>query len=175
MIVSLVLAVSENGIIGKDNQLPWNLPADLRHFKNLTTGHTIIMGRKTFESIGKPLPNRRNIIVSRNSDFKAEGTEVINNLGDALKACIGEDEVFVIGGGTIYTKTLELDIVDKIYMTIVHADFEGDTRFEMPGNKTWLTDNSERHAADEKNPYPYSFVTKVRQREAPLQRVSFDL
>ncbi len=174
MIVSLVLAVSENGVIGKDNQLPWHLPADLRHFKRLTSGHTIIMGRKTYESIGKPLPKRRNIVVSRNTEFAAEGIEVFNSLGDALKACIGEDEVFVIGGATIYTKTLELDVVDKIYMTIVHAEFEGDTRFEMPGNKTWLTDNSERHPADEKNPHSYSFITKIRQREAPLQRVSFE-
>jgi dihydrofolate reductase len=171
MIVSLVLAVSENGVIGKGNQLPWHLPADLRFFKQLTIGHTIIMGRKTYESIGKPLPNRRNIVVSRNPDFKADGIEVIDSLGDALKACIGEDEVFVIGGGTIYAKTLDLDIVDKIYMTVVHADFEGDTFFELPGNKTWLTDHSERHAADEKNAYDYSFITKVRQREAPLQRI----
>lgn len=171
MIVSLVIAVSENGVIGKDNQLPWHLPADLRFFKQLTTGHSIIMGRKTFESIGRPLPNRRNIVVSRNEDFNAEGIEVFNTLGDALKACRSEEEVFVIGGGTIYAKTLDLDVVDKIYMTIVHANFEGDTFFAIPGNKTWLTDHSERHLADEKNAFDYSFVTKVRQREAPLQRI----
>ena len=136
MIVSAVVAVSENGVIGKDNQLPWRLPADLRYFKQLTTGHTVIMGRKTFESIGKPLPNRRNIVISRNLDFKADGIEVISNFGDALKACIGEDEVFIIGG------------------------------------ENWLIDHSERHPADEKNAYAFSFVTKVRQREAPLQRAS---
>jgi dihydrofolate reductase len=171
MIVSLVVAVSENGIIGKDNKLPWKLPSDLRFFKQLTTGHTVIMGRKTYESIGRPLPNRRNIVLSGNPDFQANGAEVYQTIGEALKACIGEDEVFVIGGATIYTKAFELDIVDRIYMTIVHADFEGDTYFEIPGGKAWLIDHNERHAADEKNAWAYSFVTKVRQREAPLQTV----
>lgn len=172
MIVSAVVAVSENGVIGKENQLPWRLPADLRYFKQLTTGHTVIMGRKTYESIGKPLPNRRNIVISRNLDFKADGNEVISNFGDALKACIGEDEVFIIGGATIYEKAFDLDVVDRIYMTIVHAEFDGDTRFEIPGGKNWLIDHSERHPADEKNAYAHSFITKVRQREAPLQRAS---
>jgi dihydrofolate reductase len=171
MIVSLVVAVSENGIIGKDNKLPWKLPSDLRFFKQLTTGHTVIMGRKTFESIGRPLPNRRNMVLSGNPDYNAEGVEVYQMIGEALKACIGEDEVFIIGGATIYAMAFELDIVDRIYMTIVHADFEGDTYFEIPVGKAWLMDHNERHPADEKNAYAYSFVTKVRQREAPLQTV----
>ena len=172
MIVSLVLAVSENGVIGKDNQLPWHLPADMKFFKQLTTGHTVIMGRKTYDSIGRPLPNRRNVVISRKVDFTLAGVEVFESLGGALKSCIGEDEVFVIGGGTIYAKALDLDVVDRIYMTIVHADFEGDTRFEVPIAKHWLTDHLERHPADEKNPYPYSFVTKTRQHEAPLQHAT---
>jgi dihydrofolate reductase len=172
MIVSLVLAVSDNGVIGRDNQLPWHLPADLKFFKQLTTGHTVIMGRKTYDSIGRPLPNRRNIVVSRKEGFEIPGVEVINSLGGALKACIGEDEVFIIGGATIYAKALDLDIVDRIYLTMVHADFEGDTHFEVPMTKHWLTDHIERHAADEKNPFSYSFVTKTRQREAPLQHAT---
>ena len=172
MIVSLVLAVSENGVIGRDNQLPWHLPADLRFFKQLTTGHTVIMGRKTYDSIGKPLPNRRNVVVSRKVGYAIDGVEVFESLGAALKACIGEDEVFIIGGGTIYAKALDLDIVDRIYMTLVHADFEGDTKFEVPIAKHWLTDHVERHGADEKNAYAYSFITKTRQREAPLQHAT---
>jgi dihydrofolate reductase len=172
MIVSLVVAVSENGVIGKENQLPWRLPSDLRFFKQLTTGHVVIMGRKTFESIGKPLPNRRNLVISRNVDFGAEGVEVFQNIGDALKSCLGEDEVFIIGGATIYTKAFDLDLVDRIYMTVVHAEFDGDTHFQIPGGKSWLIDHSERHPADEKNPYAHTFITKVRQREAPLQRIA---
>jgi dihydrofolate reductase len=172
MIVSLVLAVADNGIIGSNNQLPWHLPADLRFFKQLTSGHTVIMGRKTHESIGKPLPNRRNIVVSRQEGIDWAGVEVYNSLGSALKACIGEDEVFIIGGATIYAKALDLDIVDRIYLTQVHGDFEGDTSFEVPQAKHWLTDRMERHAADEKNVYPYTFVTKTRQREAPLQHAT---
>lgn len=170
MIVSAVVAVSENGVIGKDNQLPWRLPSDLKFFKQLTTGHVVIMGRKTFESIGKPLPNRRNLVISRNPDYPAEGVEVFTSLVAALKACLGEDEVFVIGGATIYEKAFDLDLVDRIYMTIVHGEFEGDAHFQVPGGKAWLIGHSERHLADEKNPFAHTFITKVRQREAPLQR-----
>jgi dihydrofolate reductase len=172
MIVSLVLAVAENGVIGRNNQLPWHLPADMKFFKQLTTGHTVIMGRKTYDSIGRPLPNRRNIVISRQEDISIPGVEVMSSLGAALKACMREDEVFIIGGGTIYAKALDLDVVDRIYMTIVHGDFEGDTKFEEPIAKHWLTDHVERHVADEKNQYAYSFVTKTRQREAPLQHAS---
>lgn len=162
MMVSAVVAVSENGIIGKDNQLPWRLPSDLRFFKRLTTGHTVIMGRKTYQSIGRPLPNRRNIVIS--TGFSEDGVEVYGNLGDALKACIGEDEVFIIGGATLYSKAFDLDMVDRVYMTIVHAEFEGDTYFQLPNGKNWLIDHSERHSADEQNAYDYTFVTKVRQQ-----------
>jgi dihydrofolate reductase len=168
MIVSLVLAVSENGVIGRDNQLPWHLPADLRHFKQLTTGHTVIMGRKTYESIGRPLPNRRNVVVSGSGMAQAEGLEVHDSLGEALKSCLGEDEVFIIGGGTIYAKALALDIVDRIHMTLVHADLDGDTHFERPQGKGWLTEQVERHEADEKNPFAYSFMVLSRKRESPF-------
>lgn len=171
MIVSLVVAVSENGIIGKDNELPWRLPSDLKFFKQLTTGNSVIMGRKTFESIGKPLPNRRNIVISRNAAFQASGIEVFSDFGHALKACMHEEHVFIIGGASVYKKAFDLDVVDRIYMTIVHADFEGDTHFEIPEGKSWLIDHSERHSADDKNAYSHTFITKVRQREAPLQRI----
>ena len=172
MIVSVVVAVSENGVIGKDNQLPWRLPSDLRYFKQLTTGHTVIMGRKTYQSIGKALPNRRNIVISRDLGFKGDGIEVVAHFGDALKACLGEDEVFIIGGASIYEKAFDLDVVDRIYMTIVHAEVDGDAHFQIPGGKSWLIDHSERHPADEKNQFAHTFITKVRQREAPLQRAA---
>lgn len=168
MRVSLVLAVAENGVIGKDNQLPWHLPADLKFFKQLTSGNTVIMGRKTYESIGRPLPNRRNLVVSRNEGFTAAGVEVYTSLGDALKSSLGEDEVFVIGGGTIYSKALELDVVERIYMTLVHADIDGDTHFHLPADKGWIVTSSDRHAADEKNAFDYSFLILERRLEMPI-------
>jgi dihydrofolate reductase len=168
MICSVVVAVSENGVIGRNNQLPWRLPSDLGHFKRLTTGHAVVMGRKTYESIGKPLPHRRNIVVSRNAEFQAMGVEVVSSLGDALKACIGEEEVFIIGGASIYGKAFALDIVDRIYLTIVHSDFEGDTHFEVPDGKHWLVIHSEHHPSDDRNAYAHTFLTKVRRPEAEL-------
>lgn len=157
MMVSLVLAVSENGVIGKDNDLPWRLPADLRFFKELTTGHSILMGRKTFDSIGRALPRRRNIVVSRNRDLALEGAEVFHGLGEALRACVGEEEVFVIGGATIYRQALELDVADRIYLTVVHGVFEGDTFFAVPEGPHWRVVSDVRHVADARNAWDYSF------------------
>lgn len=162
MTVSLVLAASENGVIGKDNQLPWRLPADLRYFKRLTTGHSILMGRKTYDSIGKALPKRRNIVITRNPDLALPDAEVFLGLGEALKACVGEEEVFVIGGGTVYKKCLELNVVDRIYLTTVHGEFEGDTFFEVPEGPEWHRTSEVRHAADEKNAWDYSFAVLER-------------
>lgn len=169
MTVTMILAVAENGVIGKDNQLPWRLPADMRFFKATTTGHSIIMGRKTFDSLGRALPKRRNMVLTRDTEASFEGAEVFHSLGDAVKACVGEDEVFIIGGGMIYKKALELDMVDKIIMTRVHAEFEGDAYFEVPQGKEWLEVNREMHQADVKNAWNYSFVTLTRRRESPLE------
>lgn len=162
MIVSIVLARSENGVIGKNNQLPWHLPGDLKFFKRTTSGHTVIMGRKTFESIGKALPKRRNLVISRNKELELPGAEVFHSIEDTLKACIGEDEVFVIGGGSIYEKALSLDMVDKAYITVVHGDFEGDTHFHLPEEKSWNVLSEERNEADEKNAWPYTFMIMER-------------
>ena len=162
MIVSMVLAASENHVIGKDGDLPWRLPADLRFFKQLTTGHTIIMGRKTFDSIKKPLPNRRNVVITRQKGLEIEGCDVYNSLGEALKSAVGEEEVFIVGGATIYQKALDLDIADRIYLTVVHDHFEGDTFFEVPKGGKWNEVSRERHAADEKNPYDYTFLVRER-------------
>src|ERR1700753_934479 len=123
MIVTIVVAISENNAIGKNNQLLWYLPADLKHFKNITTGHTVIMGRKTYESVGKPLPNRRNIIITRQS-IGIEGCEVVNSITAALELCKTEREVFIVGGAEIYKQSMHL--TDRIYLTVVHKQFEGD-------------------------------------------------
>ena len=121
------------------------------------------MGRKTYDSLGKALPKRRNVVITRNEDWKADDADVMHNLGDALKACVGEEEVFIIGGSTIYEKVLELDMVNKIHLTRIHAEFEGDTFFEMPEDKKWLLASSELHTVDDRNPYDFTICVYVRQ------------
>jgi dihydrofolate reductase len=157
MIVTFVVAAAANNAIGKDNQLLWNLPTDLKHFKQITSGHTIIMGRKTFDSMGKPLPNRRNIVITRNRDLKIEGAAVTQSLDEALDMCNNEAEVFVIGGAEIYKAAL--DRTDKIYLTRVHKFFEGDAYFPDLDPEIWIEVAREDHPADEKNPIDFSFIT----------------
>lgn len=157
MIVSLILAVSENGVIGKENDLPWNVPADMRYFMRTTLEHTIIMGRKTMESLGKPLKRRRNLVVTRNPAYAMEGAEIFNSIEGALEAAKEDGEVFVIGGGMIYKKVIENGQADRIYRTLIHGSFEGDTHFEMPNEEGWKLISSEPHPADEKNPFAYTF------------------
>lgn len=156
MLISLIVAVSANNVIGKNNQLIWHLPADLKHFKQLTTGHTIIMGRKTYDSIGKPLPNRRNVVISR-SVTQIEGCEVAPSLEDALKLSSEEKEVFMIGGAEIYRQALPL--ADRIYLTHVHQNFDGDTFFPETDLQTWQETEREDFLPDEKNKLSYSFIT----------------
>lgn len=164
MIISMILAVSDNGVIGRNNQLPWKkVPADLRYFKKVTSGHSVIMGRKTYQSLGRALPNRRNIVITRNRDWKAPDVEIFYDLGEAVKACVGEQEVFVIGGSMVYAKALELDIVDRIHLTRIHTEVKGDTFFTMPEDKKWLIQSKEKHLSDEKNPYDYTFILYHRQ------------
>ncbi|WP_461632087.1 dihydrofolate reductase [Labilibaculum euxinus] len=161
MNVSIIVAVSRNQVIGKDNQLIWKLSADLKRFKALTTGHTIIMGRKTFESIGKPLPNRTSVIITRQADYVAEGCVVVNSLEEALEKSSDQEEVFIIGGGTIYKEALAK--ANKIYYTKVHKDFEGDTFFPVLDLKEWKSVNREDCFPDEKNEVPYSFIDYIRK------------
>ncbi len=131
MIISIIAAMAENRVIGRDNTIPWNLPGDLKRFKTITTGHPVIMGRKTFESIGKPLPGRKTLIITRKPDFSAEGCVVVHNLQEALAECNGADEVFICGGSEIYRAALSL--ASRIYLTLLHEEVEGDTRFpEIP-------------------------------------------
>ncbi len=157
MIVSMILATSENNVIGKDNDLPWNVPSDMRYFMRTTTGHTILMGRKTYESLGKPLPRRRNIVITRQDNLTIEGAEIVHSIADGLALAKEDEEVFIIGGGTIYARALELDMVDRIYLTVIHGEFEGDTFFHLPEDEPWQVVKEDAHPADEKNEHPYTF------------------
>lgn len=164
MIVSLIAALDRRRGIGKDNQLPWRLPADLKRFRELTTGHHLIVGRKTYESIGKPLPNRTMIIVTRQPDFQAEGNLVVDSIAAALALAEtrGETEVFVIGGAEIYTQTLP--VADRLYLTHVEAEVPADTFFPALAATDWQEVERNSHAADEKNQYAFTFVTLSRNR-----------
>lgn len=159
--ISIVVAISENNAIGKDNQLLWHLPADLKHFKNITTGHTIIMGRKTYDSIGKPLPNRRNIIITRQKDLNLEGVEVVNSLEEALSLSKDEEEVFIIGGAEIYKQSVAVS--HRIYLTRVHQEFEADAFFPELDNETWKEIEKVDNLPDEKNKFAYTFSTLERR------------
>ena len=159
MTVSAIVAISENHAIGKNNQLLWHMPNDLKHFKDVTSGRTIIMGRKTFDSVGKPLPKRRNIVVTR-QDITIPGCEVVKSVEDGLALCKGEDEVFIGGGAEIYK--LAMPLTDRIYLTIIHHTFEADTFFPEIDKKEWKEAKREDFEPDEKNAYPYSFITLER-------------
>ena len=171
MIVSLICAVARNGIIGRGNQLPWTLPNDLKRFKALTMGHPVIMGRKTFESLGRPLPGRINIILTHQPGYcaeargdasarvshRAQGCRVVTSLEEALEACRRELEVFVIGGANLYAQALTR--AHRIYWTEVHHAAEGDVRMPPVDRAAWREPAREDHPADAAHPYAYSFVT----------------
>ncbi len=154
--ISMIVAADENNVIGKDNQLIWHLPDDLRFFKKKTSGHCIIMGRHTFESVGKPLPNRTNIIITRDKNYSAEGCEVVHSLEDALELAKEDDNPFIVGGEQIYR--LALPIADQVFLTRVHHEFDGDRYFPELGDE-WIETESIPHAADEKHAYAFTFKT----------------
>ena len=163
MKVSLIVAVAENGVIGKDNDLIWHLPKDMHFFKETTLGHHVIMGRKNFESIPhkyRPLPNRTNIVVTRQSGYEAEGSIVVNSVETALNIAKnnGDTEPFIIGGGEIYKLALEANLVDKIYLTKINHTFDGDTFFPELG-KSWKEVERIDCKSDEKHAHNYSFLT----------------
>ncbi len=159
--ISLVVAMSENGVIGHDNKLLWHLPNDLKHFKSMTLGKPIIMGRKTYESIGRPLPDRQNIILTHQKDFKAPGCEVVHTVDEALKLTVDAKEAMVIGGGEIYR--LFLDKANRIYQTVVHAKVQGEITFAEIDHNMWEETAHEEYFQDEKHAYDYSFVTLERR------------
>lgn len=166
MSLALIVAVGENNEIGKHGRMPWHLPADLKHFKALTLGKPVIMGRKTFEAIGKPLPERRNIVVSRNPAWHAPGCESAASLTDAMVLAAGVREIMLIGGGELYREALPR--AQRIYLTRVHARFEADTFFPVLDPAEWRETVREDHAADARNPFAYSFITLERRVPASL-------
>lgn len=158
---TIVVAMGEKNEIGFENQLLWHLPKDLKHFKEITSGHPVIMGRKTYESIGKPLPNRTNIVVSRKTDWFEEGILIVGSIKEAVKfAKKIDEEVFIIGGGKIYEQTM--DIVDKLEVTLVKADLEADSFFPKIDPKIWKKTDEICHEKDEKNQYDFCFQTFER-------------
>jgi len=162
-IISAIAAMAENRIIGKNNQLPWHLPADLKHFKAVTTGHPILMGRKTYDSIGRPLPNRTNIILTRNPSVDIPGCKVVTSIQEAIQLASNENvqELFIIGGAEVYRQLLPQ--IQRLYLTIVHQNFDGDAFFPELDAKEWREVSRERHEPDEKNAYAYSFVRLERR------------
>ena len=160
---SLVVAVSRNGVIGRDNKLPWKLPDDLAYFKRVTMGKPVVMGRKTWESIGRPLPGRLNVVVTHDPRYQAPGAVVVNSLEAAWKAAGDAGEVAVIGGSRIFEETLP--IADRIHLTEVDAEVEGDVYFPEFDRRAWSEREVERHPADDRHQYPYRIV--VLERRAP--------
>ena len=161
MTLTAIAAVAQNGIIGNNNDLIWHLPDDLKHFKQLTKGHTIIMGRKTWESIGsRPLPNRDHVVITRNFDYEAEGAEVVTTIDEALELARNDDQPFIVGGAEIYK--LALPFVKKMEITLVHQDFVGDTWFPDFDDSQWKETGSEYHQADDKHKWAFTFKTLER-------------
>ncbi|PTX18776.1 dihydrofolate reductase [Pontibacter mucosus] len=161
--LAIIVAAAENNVIGKDNDLIWHLPADLKHFKSLTMGHPMIMGRKTFEAIGKPLPGRTSIIITSQKNYQAEGCVVVHSLEEAIAKGKGLDteQVSIIGGANVYKQALPL--ADIVYLTRVHASFEGDAYFPELPDDAWQVVEQEHHEPDEKNKYSYTFLTLKRK------------
>ena len=161
--LSIIVAVAKNNVIGKDNKLIWHLPEDLKRFKRITTGHTIIMGRKTFESLGRVLPNRTHIVLSKDTDFKVqdENVQVINDISLLGEYISSEEENFVIGGASIYK--LLMPYTNKMYITKINKEFEGDVFFPEIEEKDWKVVETQKGLTDEKNVYDYEYVTYVRK------------
>ena len=162
MKISQIVAIAENYAIGKDNDLIWRLPADLKHFKEITMGHCMLMGRKNYESIGRPLPGRTTIIVTRDSNYKQEGCHVVHSIEDGIELARSqnEEELMIIGGGQIYEQTL--DQTTSIYLTVVHETFDADTFYPKLEDSEWQEVHIDKHLADEKNKFDYTFKTLKR-------------
>ena len=169
MTVSLIVAMSENDVIGRGGEMPWHLSADLKRFKRITMGHHIVMGRRTFESIGRILPGRTTIVLTTNTDFKADGALIVSSFVEALELAKSDNEVFVVGGGEIYR--LALPVVSKVYLTRVHTIVDdGDTTFPALQWDSWELIQSETGQADEKNDFDYTFETYERRNKRPANQ-----
>ena len=161
MRISLIAAMAKNRVIGINNTLPWRLSADLKHFKSLTTGHHILMGRKTYESIGKPLPGRTTVIITRNGDYQAPGCIIAGSVDEAIAACKGDEEIFFVGGAELYSQALSHG--DRLYLTEIQQEYEGDARFPEYDRSQWQEVSREKHV-DEESQLEYHFVTYDRKQ-----------
>ncbi len=167
MSISLICATSANGVIGANNRLPWKLPADLKRFKEMTLSHPVVMGRKTYESIGRALPGRKNVVITRQKNFQAKDCLIAGSLSEGLQLCSEAPEIFVIGGASIYQQTLPM--AHKIYLTQIHEEFEGDTLLFDLDKELWQETSRKDCQADADNPYPYSFLTfEKKNAENPV-------
>jgi dihydrofolate reductase len=160
MLISLIAAVANNGVIGVDNSLPWRLPADLQHFKSITMGKPIIMGRRTWESLPGLLPGRRHIVITRNQDYRADGCELVHSVDEALQVVGDVPEVMIVGGGGLYRQMLSR--ADRLYLTLVDVDLTGDTFFPEIDWREWQEVSRNSHPADERNQYAYTFIVLNR-------------
>lgn len=159
--ITMIAAAAKNNELGKDNKLVWHLPDDFKRFKAITSGHYIIMGRKTFESFPKPLPNRTHVVITRQNNYKPEDCIVVNSIEEAIKICPQQEEVFVIGGGEIYA--LAMPLADKVELTRVHHKFEADAFFPEINSKNWKLSKSEFHEKDEKHLFEFTYETYLRK------------
>lgn len=159
--LTLIVARARNGVIGKNNAMPWKIPGEQAYFKRVTMGHPIIMGRKTWESIGRPLPGRRNMVVTRNSSYLAPGAEVVSDLDAALARCNEAEEAFVIGGAELYKAALPR--ADRLLITEIDHDFEGDTYWPTPESSVWREAAREHHAPVPERPFAVDYVEYVRR------------
>lgn len=162
MVISIIAALAKNRVIGKNNKLPWHLPADFQHFKKLTLGKPVVMGQKTFESIGKPLSGRTNIILSLDENFSPEGCVIVRSIEEALKAAGDSEEVMICGGASVYKQFLPL--AHKMYLTLIDEDFEGDTYFPEFDWEDWQETDRAENQLDKESPYKYTFVTLRRKK-----------
>ncbi|WP_158841077.1 dihydrofolate reductase [Polaribacter sp. L3A8] len=157
--ITIIAAIAKDNALGKDNDLIWHLPADLKRFKKVTSGHHILMGRNTFESIGKPLPNRTTIIITRNKNYFKEGCLIAHSLEEAIALVENDDAIYIIGGAQIYKEAIKKDLVDQLDITKVHHHFEADVFFPEIDVNIWQETNREDFKADEKNKFDYSFLS----------------
>lgn len=163
MIISIIAAISENYVLGKDNSLIWHISEDLKRFKKITSGHSIIMGRKTYQSLPfKPLPNRRNIVISKRKELKFEGAEIVNSIEEAINICKNEEEIFICGGAKIYKQFLPK--TDKLFLTVVHKKFEGDSFFPEINYENWKPVKISEFNFDDKSGLKYSFFDYIREK-----------
>lgn len=162
--MSVIVAVAENGVIGGSGGLLWHISEDLQMFKRVTSGHPVVMGRKTFESLGRPLPARTNVVITHNPDYRAEGITIARSLGEAIALFPALEEIFVIGGGEIYREAMPL--ADRLYLTRVGASYEGDTRFPDWNPAEWSLISSEHHPRGKDFPHPFDFLVYERKRMA---------